>query len=348
MIPPLLFVVREAPQASTGFSAFELLYGRQPRGILDLIKEGWEDQQDKDQNLIQYVIQLRERLEAARSEVVGNLRQAQQRQVRYYNRGASVVRKFEVGDRVLVLLPDRESKLLAWWQGPYEVVRQVGPLDYEVYQADKQKKKQVYHINLLKKWEDRECMYLASWPDELELGPSLTGESRPGDVELASQLSEDQRGQAAKLIREFEDVFRETPGEARGVVHQIKTPPGQVIRESWRRIPQRLQSPIKTEIETMLEKGIICRSHSDWRSPIVAVPKPDGRICLRVDFRKVNAIAKFDAYPMPRVDELIENIGQARYISTLDLTKGYWQVPVAPEDQEKTAFTTPTVLWAAC
>ncbi|KYO29047.1 hypothetical protein Y1Q_0009856 [Alligator mississippiensis] len=185
MIPPLLSVVREAPQASTGFSPFELLYGRQPRGILNLIKEGWEEQRDKDQNLIQYVIQLRERLEAARSEVIGNLREAQQRQVRYYSRGTRE-RKFEVGDHVLVLLPDWESKLLAQWQGSYEVIRQVGPLDYEVYQVDKQKKKQVYHINLLKKWEDRECMYLVPHPEELELGPSLTEESEPGNVELAS------------------------------------------------------------------------------------------------------------------------------------------------------------------
>ncbi|KYO42099.1 hypothetical protein Y1Q_0002741 [Alligator mississippiensis] len=185
-------------------------------------------------------------------------------------------------------------------------------------------------------------MYLASRPDDLELGPSLTGESGPGDLELASRLSEDQREQTAELIKEFEDVFQETPGEARSVVHQIKTPPSQVIRESWRWIPQRLQSQIKTEIEMMLEKGIICRSHSDWRSPIVVVPKPDGKIRLCVDFRKVNAIVKFDAYPMPRVDELVENVDQARYISTLDLTKGYWQVPVAPEDQEKTAFA---ILW---
>ncbi|KYO47746.1 RNA-directed DNA polymerase-like protein [Alligator mississippiensis] len=184
-------------------------------------------------------------------------------------------------------------------------------------------------------------MYLASQPEELDLGPSLTEESGPDDVELALRLSKDQREQAAELIGEFADVFQETPGEARGVVHRIKTPPGQVIRESWRRIPQRLQSRIKAEIEMMLEKGVICRSHSDWRSPIVVVPKLDGKIHLCVDFRKVNAVAKFDAYPMPRVDELVENIGKARYISTLDLTKGYWQVPLAPEDQEKTAFATP-------
>ncbi|KYO49112.1 hypothetical protein Y1Q_0010251 [Alligator mississippiensis] len=175
-------------------------------------------------------------------------------------------------------------------------------------------------------------MYLASHPDELELGLSLTEENQPDNIELAVQLSEDQRRQVAKLIREFGDVFQEMPGEAQGVIHWIKTFPGQVIRESWRQIPQRLQGQIKTEIEMMLEKSIICRFHNDWRSPIMAVLKPDGKICLCVDFQKVNAVAKFDAYRMPRVDELIENIGQACYISTLDLTKGYWQVPVAPED----------------
>ncbi|KYO27770.1 hypothetical protein Y1Q_0005315 [Alligator mississippiensis] len=126
---------------------------------------------------------------------------------------------------MLVLFLDRKSKLLARWQGPYEVIRQVGPLDYEVYQADKQKQQQVYHVNLLKKWEDQECMYLASPPDELELGPSLTEERGPGNVELALRFSEDQRGQAAKRIGEFGDVFQETPGVAQDVVHRIKTPP---------------------------------------------------------------------------------------------------------------------------
>ncbi|KYO17796.1 hypothetical protein Y1Q_0011472 [Alligator mississippiensis] len=116
---------------------------------------------------------------------------------------------------------------------------------------------------------------------------------------------------------------------------------GEVLRSELMKTTSRFEGQIKTEIEMMLENGIICRSHSDWQSPIVAVPKPDGKIRLCVDFRKVNAVAKFNAYLMPRVDERIENIGQARYISTLDLMKGYWQVPVAPEDQEKTAFATP-------
>lgn len=56
-------------------------------------------------------------------------------------------------------------------------------------------------------------------------------------------------------------------------------------------------------------------------------------------------MSEFDAYPMPRVDELIESLGNARFITTLDLTKGYWQVPVAADSKEKTAFATPGGLW---
>jgi len=93
----------------------------------------------------------------------------------------------------------------------------------------------------------------------------------------------------------------------------------------------------------MLKNGIIEESHSEWSSPIVLVPKPDGTIRFCNDFRQLNAISKFDAYPMPRVDELIERLGKSRFITTLDLTKGYWQVPLAPEAREKTAFITPTV-----
>jgi len=77
----------------------------------------------------------------------------------------------------------------------------------------------------------------------------------------------------------------------------------------------------------------------EWSSPIVLVPKPDGSIRFCKDFRKLNEISKFDTYPMPRVDELIERLGKSHYITNLDLTKGYWQVPLAPAAREKTAFS---------
>ncbi len=71
------------------------------------------------------------------------------------------------------------------------------------------------------------------------------------------------------------------------------------------------------------------------------VPKKDGTLRFCLDFRKLNSVSKFDPYPMPRVDELVERLGRAKYLSTLDLCKGYWQVPLDPACKEFTAFRTP-------
>ena len=94
----------------------------------------------------------------------------------------------------------------------------------------------------------------------------------------------------------------------------------------------------------MLDHGIIEHSSSDWASPLVIVRK-DSSLRLCVDYRRLNSNSKADAYPMPWVDDLIDLVAGSPYITTLDLTKGYWQVPVAKEDREKTAFTTPFGLY---
>ena len=97
----------------------------------------------------------------------------------------------------------------------------------------------------------------------------------------------------------------------------------------------------REEIDRMLEMGIIRPSKSEWASPALLVPKKDRSKRFCADYRALNRIAKFDAYPMPRIDEIIDRLGGARYISTLDLTRGYWQVPLAEDSIEKSAFTTP-------
>ena len=90
----------------------------------------------------------------------------------------------------------------------------------------------------------------------------------------------------------------------------------------------------------MLETGIIEKSTSKWGSLIVLVKKKDGSLRMYVDYRRLNAVSHMDAYPMPRINDLIDKFGPAKFISTIYLTKGYWQVPVAAQDWHKTAFTT--------
>ncbi len=179
-LEPLLFAVREVPQASTGFSPFELLYGRQPRGVLDVIKESWEEGPSNSRSEIQYVLDLRAKLHTLGRLSMENLLQAQDRQTRLYNRGMRL-RQFTPGDKVLVLLPTSSSKLLAKWQGPFVVTRRVGELDYEVKRTDRGDARQIYHLNLLKRWNEGTSVGLAAVvSNEEDLGPEATQSARPG------------------------------------------------------------------------------------------------------------------------------------------------------------------------
>ena len=88
----------------------------------------------------------------------------------------------------------------------------------------------------------------------------------------------------------------------------------------------------------MEQCGIIEPSTSDWASPVVLVKKKDGTWRFCVDYRRLNSVSHDDAYPMPRIDDLIDHLGGAKFIMTLDLTRGYWQVPVSDADCSKTAL----------
>jgi Reverse transcriptase (RNA-dependent DNA polymerase) len=89
----------------------------------------------------------------------------------------------------------------------------------------------------------------------------------------------------------------------------------------------------------MLKAQVIEPATSEWASPIVLVAKPDGSTRFYVDYRKLNAITVRDSYPLPRMDECIDSLGGAKSFTTLDCNSGYWQIPVRPEDREKTTFT---------
>ena len=110
LIDPLLFAYREVPQESTGFSPFELLYGRTIRGPLQLLKELWTENIDQDtRNTYEYVINLKDKLESTMEFIKKNLEEAQNRHKFYYDR-RSKESKIEIGDKVLIMLPTSISQ----------------------------------------------------------------------------------------------------------------------------------------------------------------------------------------------------------------------------------------------
>ena len=106
------------------------------------------------------------------------------------------------------------------------------------------------------------------------------------------------------------------------------------------RIPPFRREEARKLLQDMLKKRVISPSKSPWASPIVLVKKKNGSLRCCVDYRKVNAVTRKVAYPIPRVDDTIDALAGSKWFSTLDLISGYWQVKVADEDKEKTAFCT--------
>jgi len=176
--------------------------------------------------------------------------------------------------------------------------------------------------------------------DEDELPYWPTTAVNPEQPVVNDQLTTAQRQELDRLLQRFEAVLSHTPGTTDMVEHRILMLGRQPVRLPPYRIPHAYRARMQREIEDMLKSGVIEPSNSEWSFPLVVVPKKDGSLRICVGYRKLNSLSQADAYPMPRIDDLIDRLGNARFITTLDLTKGYWQVPVARECRHLTAFIT--------
>ncbi|XP_070545582.1 uncharacterized protein [Ptychodera flava] len=323
----LLFAYREAPQESTGFSPFELLYGRTVRGPMAILSELWtkEIETPEVKSTYQYVLDLRERLEETCKLAQTELAKSQVRYKNYYDRRAKP-RKFKVGDLVLILLPTNYNKLLMQWQGPYHITEVVGDLDYRI---DVRGKTKIYHANLLKRYQERRphdsageidqgyqegldvmhCVASAvidsdepddttSWlkSELVETLPTHSTES-VADVHISPDLDETQQNEMKCLITEFADVLTDLPGHCNIGEHDIKLTSAEPVRSKPYPLPFAKTEEVKSEVIKMLNMGVIEPSDSPYASPIVIVKKKDNTNRFCIDFRKLNRITVFDAEP---------------------------------------------------
>lgn len=167
------------------------------------------------------------------------------------------------------------------------------------------------------------------------------------DVDYETLSSKEEAALQA-LVMEYADVFALDSSELGAtdlVQHVIDTGDNPPIHQPARRIPFALRDKVEQLVDDMLNQGVVVPSKSPWASPVVLVAKRDGTVRFCVDYRRLNAATKMDVYPLPRVDDQLDLLSRSRYFTTLDLATGYWQVSMAPESQEKTAFITHSGLY---
>ena len=98
---------------------------------------------------------------------------------------------------------------------------------------------------------------------------------------------------------------------------------------------------LKAEIDKLQKAGAFVPSTSLFANPTMLVKKKDGSMRLCIDYRKLNAVIKKDAHPLPRIEDIFDTLTGSKYFCTLDLAMGYHQVEMHPDNREKTAFSTP-------
>ena len=168
------------------------------------------------------------------------------------------------------------------------------------------------------------------------------------DMLSSSELTKEQYAKAEQLLTSYADVFSSSSddiGQTDFIQHHISTTAETPIHQRAYRTSPKMRVEIQTQVNELLDRGIVEESFSPWASPIVMVKKKDNTFRFCVDYRALNAITIRDSHPIPRQDDSIDALSSSSFFSVIDLSSGYWQVKLNPLSKEKTAFTTGSGLY---
>ena len=345
-------------------------------GPLLLLKEKWLDEDPEKISVLKYVATFKDRLFRAGQIAKRNLQESQSKMKVWYDRKAKS-RCFEPGDRVLVLFSVVGNPLQAKYSGPYKVVKKISDTNYLVKTPDRRKETQVCHINMLKAYHEKPKPELVTLNNRLGLESPTHSKDCVGqvaekeeDTESEVRLGNDQqpiklqnsqilndlgtklshlplvqRKELAEVITQYREVFPDVPSKTNLIEHDVDVGDSAPIKQHPYRVSPMKKELLDKEVQYMLQNDIIEESQSNWSSPCILVPKHDGGFRFCTDFRKVNDKTKSDSFPIPRIADCIDQIGNAKFVSTFDMLKGYWQVPLTQRAREISAFVTPSGLY---
>ena len=193
---------------------------------------------------------------------------------------------------------------------------------------------------------DLESLCLINIRRQLPPGPSLNSiapDQGPQSIEQAR--CEELR---QELFRDFAQVFPDqlphvvagSPAPA-GVVHKIQLKDGALpYSRPLRRMSTQELDELKKQLQEYLDSGRLRPSESPWGTNVIFAKKKDGALRFCVDYRGLNDLTVRNSYPLPHTEDLFDRLQGARYFSKIDLRTGFYQIPLAEADREKTAFRT--------
>ncbi|RVW88325.1 Transposon Ty3-I Gag-Pol polyprotein [Vitis vinifera] len=169
---------------------------------------------------------------------------------------------------------------------------------------------------------------------------------------VSSLMTQEETQSIQNILRSNHDIFAWTHSDMKGIHPSIAShklnvlPAARPVRQKIRRFHPDRQRVIQDEINKLLEAGFIREvSYPDWLANVVVVPKKEGKWRVCVDYTNLNNACPKDSFPLPRIDQIVDSTSGQGMLTFLDAFSGYHQIPMSPDDEEKTAFITPHGLY---
>ena len=166
---------------------------------------------------------------------------------------------------------------------------------------------------------------------------------------VETSITKDQQQKFSALLHEFEDIFSKNEwdiGRTHVYEHTIPMLPHAVpFKRCYNSMSRERRKVLQGKIDALLEADLIEPTHSEWAAPSLLVPKKDGSLRLVIDYRGLNKNVQKTSWPLPRIADVLDALEGNIYFTSIDLTSGYHQMPLAPHSRKYTAFVTPDGLY---